>query len=145
MEALQKESQHLPWLNMMVEWWPEPVIVPFSETYVNQVLSWVKVRTPFRHHPGRSGIVPQEAVIEANPDFYAISWCGTPYDEYHLDSVLQRFAAQPVHFIQQPDRIFKLWEGVIGHPSLRLLDGARQVLEHRLRFLDAQPLQSLHA
>ena len=54
-EALQAETQALPWLKLCVEWWPDPVIVPHSQTYVNHVLSWVKVENPFSTLPGRSG------------------------------------------------------------------------------------------
>lgn len=69
-KALQKETASLPWLDLCIEWWPKPgmlvdnrifyyldwcsnhsplivVIVPCGKTYVNHVLSWVKVQNPF--------------------------------------------------------------------------------------------------
>jgi iron complex transport system substrate-binding protein len=129
--SLQQSTQDLPWLDVLVEWWPDPFIVPFEETYVNEVLSWVKARTPFRHTAGRSGKVPKQAILEANPDLYAISWCGTPFTDYDLSSVYRRFEGSHAAFVTQPNRVFKLWEGIIGHPSLRLLDGAKCVLRQR--------------
>lgn len=132
-ERLQEESAQLPWVDLCVEWWPDPVIVPKKETYVNQVLSWVKVRSSFREEEGRSGPVEMKHVIEKNPDLYSVSWCGTPWEEYDEQSVVDRYANSGAKFAQDPNRIFKLWEGEIGHPSLRLLDGARRVLEQRKR------------
>lgn len=122
-----------PPLELLVEWWPHPVIVPFRETYVNHVLDWVGMRNPFAEVPGRSGKVTLDAVAEKNPDLYAISWCGTPYADYDLASISMRYAGRPLTFLDRPDRMIKLWEGVIGHPSLRLLDGARQLLALRER------------
>ena len=132
-ERLQEESAQLPWVDLCVEWWPDPVIVPKKETYVNQVLSWVKVRSPFREEEGRSGPVTLEYVIEKNPDLYSVSWCGTPWEEFDEQSVVDRYAGSGAKFVQDPNKIFKLWEGEIGHPSMRLLDGARRVLEQRKR------------
>lgn len=128
---LQGITDELPWRDLLVEWWPDPVIVPFKETYVNEVLSWVKVRTPFRLIEGRSGKVPPSAVIEANPDLYAIAWCGTPFSDYRVESVYERYAGADVSFVKERHRVFTLWEGIIGHPSLRLLDGAKRVLRQR--------------
>ena len=93
----------------------------------------VKGRNPFRHEEGRSGPVTRDHVISKNPDLYSVSWCGTAWKEYMYDerSVMDRYPNSGTKFVQDPNRIFKLWEGKIGHPSLRLLDG--RVLDQRKR------------
>lgn len=131
--ALQQRSRDLPVIDMVVEWWPEPVIVPYSETYVNEVLSWVRVRNPFEAVPGRSGRMDRASVLETQAQLYAISWCGTPWADYRTASVREHYGDVGAPFVEEPERVFKLWEGVIGHPSLRLLDGAQQILDTRLR------------
>lgn len=129
--ALEEESRDLPEIPVAVEWWAEPVIMPFRETYVNQVLGWVRARPIFRDRPGRSGVVTPEEVASAAPELYAVSWCGTAWEDYRTDSVHARYDDASLPFRAAPDRVFKLWEGEIGHPSLRLLDGAARVLEQR--------------
>lgn len=136
---LQQEAQDLPWIDLVIEWWPKPVIVPCGKTYVNDVLSWIHVQNPFdsKYPEHRSGQPTMEeiAVIE-NPDLYAVSWCGTPWSKYNTDSVMERYekVAPKAKIIQEPKRIFLLWEGEISHPSLRLIDGARRVLKQRRDF-----------
>lgn len=98
-ERLQDESAQLSWIDLCVEWWPDPVIVPKSETYVNQVLSWVKVRNPFRHEEGRSGPVTRDHVVSKNPDLYSVSWCGTAWKEYDERSVMDRYANSGTKYV----------------------------------------------
>jgi len=141
-EGLQRGTSGLPWVTLCVEWWPKPVIVPCGKTYVNQVLSWVKVKNPFDHYEDhRSGQPPMEEIVQVNPDMYCVSWCGTPWVKYSEESVVERYSKflnseqaavlSPLKIKEEPKRVFKLWEGEIGHPSLRLLDGATRVLEQR--------------
>lgn len=130
---LENISQRLDPMSVLVEWWPKPVIVPFKETYVNDVLNWVGCFNPFADRPGRSGRVSLDEIGKANPDLYTVSWCGTPWDDYQIKSVKDRFAHDPdLNFMQEKARIFRLWEGEIGHPSLRLLCAAEKILKSRL-------------
>ena len=70
-------------------------------------------------------------VVASDPDLYAISWCGTKWEDYNTESVFNRYSHTGARFLNDKQRVFKLWEGVIGHPSLRLLDGAKRVLKQR--------------
>lgn len=130
-EEIKNEAKDLEPISMTVEWWHEPSIVPGSDTYVNEVLSWVNVENPFKVYKGRSGRLPDSVVADADTDLYAISWCGTKWDDYDTKKTAAKYSAFDMKISKEPERIFKLWEGIIGHPSLRLIDGARTILNKR--------------
>lgn len=129
-ERLKDDSKDMGPIGMYIEWWHEPFITAFESSYVNQVLSWINVKNVFASRKGRSGKVTKEEILAKNPALYSISWCGTPWRDYSVQKVYQTFEQENPEFIQK-ERVFALWEGIIGHPSLRLLDGAERILNFR--------------
>jgi len=125
---IQARASSLPLAPLVVEWWPRPIIVPFRESWVNEVLSWVNLYNPFANREGRSGAVELEEIVAENPRYYAISWCGVPRRNYRVELVQSRFRPLGIS-----PWILPLWEGWIGRPSLRILWGARYLLSVRLK------------
>lgn len=129
-EELKALSSDRAPIDVAVEFWPNPVFVPSGLSYISEVLSWVRCRNVTSHFPGRSGKITLEEVVQLDPEIYFVSWCGTPWREYDLSSVYQRYAPWNPRFVQNA-LVFPIWEGIIGHPSPRLIDGARQILQYR--------------
>lgn len=127
-ERLKELSKVFPLRRIIVEWWPRPVIVPFRQSWVNQVCQWVNLENPFADRPGRSGVVSEEEIATASPEYYAVSWCGVPRRNYRVILVQNRLRSLGIE-----PRVFPFWEGWIGRPSLRILRGARYLYELRKR------------
>lgn len=129
-DGLREESKDLQPLSVAIEFWPDPIFVPSGLSYISEVLSWISCRNVTGHFPGRSGKISSQEIAQLDPDVYFVSWCGTPWADYDLKSVYRRYETIRPRFIER-SLVFPIWEGVIGHPSPRLIDGARQILNYR--------------
>ncbi|MEZ4230762.1 MAG: helical backbone metal receptor [Polyangiaceae bacterium] len=130
---------------ILVEWWPRPVIVPGRDSWVNQLLEVAGAQNPFAGRAVKSTPIEHEEALAKPPDAVVIAWCGVHVDKYRPSKVYERAAWRDVPALKER-RVYRVPEAYLGRPSPRLVDGARafrsitrDVLEGRSAPPDALP------
>jgi len=130
-------------IDVLIEWWPKPVITPTRDSWVNEMLKLAGARNPFIEFDGKSQPIEDQQAIEANPDAIVMSWCGVPFHKYRKDIVLRRPSWQSITAIREK-QIFPISEAWLGRPGPRLLEGisalkamVRSVSNHKLELKNA--------
>lgn len=117
-------GKHRP--RILVEWWPKPVIVPGSRSWVSEMISLAGGVNPFAQLDVKSAPVSDEQVREACPEAVVISWCGVRTEKYHPRVVRRRPGWQELPALTG-DRIAKIPEAYLGRPGPRLALGLRDL------------------
>lgn len=110
--------------NVLVEWWPKPVIVPGSDSWVTQLLTATGGRNPFADRDVKSTPITDDEAASAQPDAIVISWCGVPTEKYRPEIVYRRPGWQKLDAVRSR-RVFAVPEAFLGRPGPRLVDGHR--------------------
>lgn len=111
-----------PAVNVLVEWWPKPVIVPGSDSWVTQLLTATGGRNPFADRDVKSTPISDEDAERASPDAIVISWCGVPPAKYRPEIVYRRPGWQKLDAVKAR-RVYCVPEAFLGRPGPRLVDG----------------------
>ena len=119
--------QQLDWRpNLLVEWWPKPVIVPGRDSWVTAMIELAGGRNPWRDNPVKSEPVDDDEVLRVRPDAVVISWCGVPFAKYRPDVVHRRESWAETPALQR-DQVYCVSEEHLGRPGPRLLEGLAQL------------------
>jgi iron complex transport system substrate-binding protein len=110
--------------NVLVEWWPKPVIAPARLSWVNQLLRLAGGVNPFEERDGKSAGISDEDARAAAPDAIVMSWCGVKEEKYRRDVVERRPGWSEVPAVKH-GRIFPVTEAFLGRPGPRLVEGYR--------------------
>lgn len=116
---------------ILVEWWPKPVIVPGRGSWVTDLVTLAGGNNPFGCRDVKSTPVTDDEVLAASPDAVVISWCGVPLHRYRADVVERRPAWQELPALRDR-QIHAVAEAYLGRPGPRLVDGyraLRQIVE----------------
>ena len=111
---------------ILVEWWPKPVIVPGSKSWVNEMLALAGGINPWSECDAESLEIDAAMAREAAPEAIVMSWCGVDEAKYRPHVVRRRAAWGEVPAIAN-DRIFAISEAWLGRPGPRLLDGIEKL------------------
>lgn len=109
-------------VSVLVEWWPKPVIVPGSDSWVTQLLTATGGRNPFADREVKSTPITDEEAQRAAPDAIVISWCGIRPEKYRPEIVYRRPAWQSFSAVRAR-RVFTVPEAFLGRPGPRLVEG----------------------
>jgi len=109
---------------LLVQWWPKPVITPGRRSWATDVLHAAGARGTLEHEDVKSRPMTDEEVAERAPDAVVLSWCGVHPSSYRPEVVLrnERWASLP--FVLEK-RVYSVGEPWIGRPGPRLVEGVR--------------------
>lgn len=111
---------------VMVEWWPNPVIVPGRRSWVSDVVRRAGGWNPFEILDVRSRPVDPDRVRDVDPDHIVISWCGVPEVNYRPRLVRNRGGYETLRAVRE-NRIHAISEAFLGRPGPRLVQGYRAI------------------
>lgn len=100
--------------NVVVEWWPKPLIVATRDSWITDMLALLGARNAFAHVEARSAVVTLDDVRAARPDLLVLSWCGVR--KLRRDVAEKRGLNVPIACIP---------ESALGRPGPRLVEGFR--------------------
>ncbi len=116
---------------VLVEWWPKPVIAPGKLSWVHDLLELAGARGPLDTEEVRSRPMTDDEVAAHAPDAIVISWCGVKPDKYRPDVVLRNPRWHDVPAVRRR-QVHCVPEAFLGRPGPRLVQGAmalRRVVE----------------
>lgn len=112
--------------NILVEWWPKPVIVPGRDSWVNDLLAAAGGKNPLCKRPVRSTPITDDEALALGADAVVISWCGVRPEKYRPHIVYRRERWKTIPAIRHR-RVFCVPEAYLGRPGPRLVEGVRQL------------------
>lgn len=111
---------------ILVQWWPRPVISPGRRSWATDVLHAAGARGTLEDEDVKSRPMSDEEVAERAPDAVVLSWCGVHPSSYRPDVVLGNEAWASLPFVRDR-RVFCVGEPWMGRPGPRLVEGVRAV------------------
>lgn len=111
-------------LEVMVEWWPRPVIAAGRLSWVTGLLERLGAKNAFSHLEVRSMPLTSEIVERTSPEAIVLSWCGAKRSR--LELVDKRGWTVPA---VRMHRIMAVSEAYLGRPGPRLVEGAIRIAE----------------
>ncbi len=108
--------------NILVEWWPKPVIVPGAKSWVTQLLELAGGSNPLGGEDVESRPVTDDEVSAMQPDAVVMSWCGVEEHNYRPDIVRRRESWHALPALRN-NRIYPVTEAWLGRPGPRLIQG----------------------
>lgn len=112
--------------NVLIEWWPKPVIAPTRQAWATDLIELAGGRNPWRHIDGKSAPLSDEQIMASPPDVIAMSWCGVKVANYRADVVSRRPGWAEVPAVRD-SRIVAISEEFLGRPGPRVVEGYRQL------------------
>lgn len=110
--------------NILVEWWPKPVIGAARQSWVHDLIERAGGRNACADMDSETLILDPQETPPIRVDAVAMSWCGVQVDKYRADIVLQRPGWQQTPAIRQ-GRVHAISEAYLGRPGPRLVEGYR--------------------
>ncbi len=123
-EIQAKDLQGKAEKNILIQWWPKPVISPGHYSWVNDLLKAAGGLNPLALKQVKSMPLEDQEVVDLNPDAIVISWCGVKPEKYRPEVVYRNEAFQSMDAIVKK-RVFCVPEAYLGRPSPRVIDGFR--------------------
>jgi iron complex transport system substrate-binding protein len=111
---------------LLVQWWPKPVITPGRRSWTTDVLHAAGARGTLEDEDVKSRPMTDEEVAERAPDAVVLSWCGVHPSKYRPAVVLRNEAWAALPFVRG-GRVYSVGEPWMGRPGPRLVEGARAV------------------
>lgn len=111
---------------LLVQWWPKPVITPGRRSWATDVLHAAGARATLEGEDVKSRPMTDQEVAERPPDAVVLSWCGVHPSRYRPDVVLRNEAWVGLRFVRER-RVYCVGEPWMGRPGPRLVEGARAV------------------
>jgi len=109
---------------LLVQWWPKPVITPGRLSWATDVLHAAGARGTLEDEAVKSRPMSDEEVAARAPDAVILSWCGVDPSKYRPDVVLRNKAWSELEFVRRRT-VFNVGEPWLGRPGPRLVEGAR--------------------
>lgn len=109
---------------VLVEWWPKPVIAPTRESWVTDLIELAGGSNPFADRAGKSTPLTDAEIFAAAPDAIVMSWCGVPVAKYRSEIVRRRSGWDALAAVRE-GRIHAVTEAYLGRPGPRLVEGYR--------------------
>ncbi len=116
---------------VLVQWWPKPVIAPGRLSWVHGLLELAGAHSPLGAEEVRSRPMTDDEVAACAPDAIVISWCGVKPSKYRPDVVLRNPRWKDVPAVRL-GQVHCIPEAFLGRPGPRLVQGAmalRRVVE----------------
>jgi len=110
--------------NILVQWWPKPVISPGRLSWVHQALAASGATHPLADEEIKSRPLDDDEVAEVDPEAIVISWCGVEPEKYRPEVVLEKPEFQELTAVRN-GHVFCVPEAYLGRPGPRLLEGVR--------------------
>jgi iron complex transport system substrate-binding protein len=107
---------------VLVEWWPKPVIVPGSESWVSDLIELAGGVSVLGHEAVKSRPISDAEACALDPDIVVIAWCGVPFAKYRPDVVYRRPAWQGIGALRTR-QVHCISEAYLGRPGPRLIEG----------------------
>ncbi len=111
---------------LLVQWWPKPVITPGRRSWTTDVLHAAGARATLEDEDVKSRPMTDEEVAARSPDAVVLSWCGVHPSKYRPDVVLRNDAWAELPFVRE-GRVYCVGEPWMGRPGPRLVEGVRAV------------------
>lgn len=108
--------------DILVEWWPRPVIVPGRDSWVTDLLDLAGGRNPLDQAPHKSLPLPDPLPPGFEADAAVISWCGVDAGKYRPSVVQERAGWKHLNAVRR-SRIFAIPEAHLGRPGPRVTNG----------------------
>ncbi len=112
--------------SILVQWWPNPVISPGTESWVHDLIHLVGAQNPLADRQVKSTPLSDEEVAELNPDAIVISWCGVKTEKYRPEIIYRNENFSEISAIKNK-RIYCVPEAFLGRPSQRIVEGYRSL------------------
>lgn len=119
-----RTPSHRP--NIMVQWWPKPIIAAARDSWIQDVIALAGGRNSLRNVAERSLPLEDNDPLLKHSDAWVISWCGVKFEKYRPEVLYDRSTLQHCSAVVNR-KIFPLSEEFLGRPSPRLIDGYRQL------------------
>jgi iron complex transport system substrate-binding protein len=110
--------------NVLVEWWPKPVIAPASDSWVTDLVRLAGGANPWGTVAAKSTPLSDEQVFAAQPDAIVMSWCGVRAENYRAEIVRRRPGWDRLPALRH-NRVIPVTEAWLGRPGPRLVEGYR--------------------
>ncbi len=107
---------------ILVEWWPNPVIAPTSDSWASDLIAMAGGHNPWGDLPGKSAPLTDEQILSDAPDIIVMAWCGVPLEKYRSHIVRRRPGWEGVPAVRN-GQIHAISEAWLGRPGPRLLEG----------------------
>lgn len=114
-----KEKKKVYW-----EWWPRPFITTGKKGWMNELIDKAGGKNIFSDKAEESPQVGEKEIIERNPEFVFVCWCGSLEKLQDVKKVYER--KWDVSAIKNK-KVFAVEEGIFGRPSQRLIDGLEKL------------------
>lgn len=121
--------------NVLVEWWPKPVITPTRHSWVTDIIERAGGNNPWANIDAKSQPLENAQAAAARPDIIVMSWCGVKVENYRPEIVRRRAGWEAVPAVAH-DRIYAVSEAYLGRPGPRLVEGYRQLRDAIVRMQD---------
>lgn len=110
--------------NVLLEWWPKPVIAPTRDSWATELIELAGGANPWGQRAGKSTPLSEDEIFAAAPDAIVMSWCGVPLRNYRPALVRRRPGWQALPAVRQ-NHIAPISEAFLGRPGPRLVEGYR--------------------
>lgn len=114
--------------DILIQWWPKPVIAPGRKSWVNALLEAAGGRNPIGDRDVESTPLSDEEVAELDPQAIVISWCGVKTEKYRPNVIYRNPAWSECTAIRKK-QVYCVPEAHLGRPSQRLLHGYRDLAD----------------
>jgi iron complex transport system substrate-binding protein len=111
---------------LLVQWWPKPVISPGRRSWATDVLHAAGARGTLELEDVKSRPMTDAEVATRAPDAVVLSWCGVHPSKYRPDVVLRNDVWAELPFVRE-GRVYSVGEPWMGRPGPRLVEGVRAV------------------
>lgn len=109
---------------VLLEWWPKPVIAPGRRSWATDLITLAGGRNPWGEVDAKSAPLEDAQVLAAAPEAVVMSWCGVKQENYRAEVVRRRPGWEQVPAVRH-NRIVPITEAWLGRPGPRLVDGYR--------------------
>lgn len=126
MQAAMPPVVHATRPNVLIEWWPKPLIAPTRQAWATDLIRLAGGHNPWARIDGKSAPLSDAEVMASPPEVIAMSWCGVKVANYRADVVRRRPGWDAVPAVRDA-RIVAISEEFLGRPGPRVVEGYRQL------------------
>jgi iron complex transport system substrate-binding protein len=114
--------------NILLEWWPKPVIAPARRSWATDLIELAGGHNPWSTVDAKSAPLEDAQILAAAPEAVVMSWCGVKQENYRAEVVRRRPGWEQVPAVRH-NRIAPITEAWLGRPGPRLVEGYRALRE----------------
>lgn len=113
---------------VLVQWWPRPVIAPCRDSWVTDLMAAAGGSNPLGARPGKSAPLSDEEVVALDPEAVVLAWCGVDPAKYRPEVVYRKASWQKLQAVRKR-RVYCVPEAFLGRPGPRLTHGFHALKE----------------